>query len=549
MDTRARPHSQTRARTLNKVGIKEENIIIEPYITVKDLLETNWAIGVTDPAKASIRFRNTFFDENGKIHTYQISVLSGAETLADIAMGSKPKYQGVPTVTVHVWVAVLPGKTIAQASSTRRNMLDEITRIVRDKATAAGNLSFLGQRITVRPSDELGETGPGETRRLHSIMDISGIYFVVQDTTAFIPTTILSTEWGADATRRYQRHAFFAKGFFWYFYHFGGQIYYITSPDGIAWSARTAIKVSSQPTSFVHENRGGVDYVHYANGDDSGLLTFYRRGTLNADRTITWQPEQTAFTSAKIETSLAVDELGFPWISWEPLMTPTTTSVTKSSTNDGIWNTAAGFPKFLGDTAGFPNMVFVSTSKLYRINNVPGFAGYGGNLYDSGTWYPFDLNGIGESIIGPGVFADNSMICALGNDVHAVLSDGTNIVALKRTYDAAHIHKGTWGPATILGSDADNPLAGGAGNSREITVSTFRGSVYAFYIRTKKIYYRKLTGTTWAAEVLLKDESSQGTVGMLQSTLNSDPLLLSWGTATPADIFLSNAKLNGAILQ
>ena len=144
---------------------------------MKDLLETNWAASVTDPAKTSIRFRNTYFDENGKIHTYQVSVLNGGEALVGIAMGSRPKYQGTPTVTVHVWATVLPGKTIAQASTTRRNMLDEIIRIIQDKATVAGSLSFLGQRITIRAADELGETGPVEERRLHSVLSVPGIYF------------------------------------------------------------------------------------------------------------------------------------------------------------------------------------------------------------------------------------------------------------------------------------------------------------------------------------------------------------------------------------
>lgn len=149
----------------------------EPYVSLKNLLEANWAATVTDPAKASIRFRNTYFDEEGKIHTFQISVLAGVEVMVDIAMGSRPRYEATPIVTGHVWATVLPSKTIAEASTTRRNMLDEIIRIIQDKATAAGNLSFLGSRITVRPADELGETGPVENRRLHSVMSISGIHF------------------------------------------------------------------------------------------------------------------------------------------------------------------------------------------------------------------------------------------------------------------------------------------------------------------------------------------------------------------------------------
>ena len=149
----------------------------EPYITLKNLLEANWATSVIDPPKASIRFRNTYFDENGKIYSRQVSVLNGVETLTGIAMGSKPKYEGLPTVTVHVWATVLPGKTIAASSTTRRNMLDEIIRIIQDKATLAGSLSFLGSRISIIPRDELGETGPIEERRLHSVMSISGLYF------------------------------------------------------------------------------------------------------------------------------------------------------------------------------------------------------------------------------------------------------------------------------------------------------------------------------------------------------------------------------------
>lgn len=147
----------------------------DPAVSILNLITGNYSAGVTDPLKASVSFFNSYFDPSGKIRTYQISVLGGVEPHRNIVMGSQPKYEVLPDTMIHVWVTVLPGKTLAATLTTRRNLLDEIVRVLR--AFTGTDLSFTARAITINNADELGQVEPKETRRLHSIMRVQSIYF------------------------------------------------------------------------------------------------------------------------------------------------------------------------------------------------------------------------------------------------------------------------------------------------------------------------------------------------------------------------------------
>jgi hypothetical protein len=85
----------------------------------------------------------------------------------------------------------------------------------------------------------------------------------------------------------FQRKTFYANGRFWVFYSDGTNIVYKTSTDGMTWSEATTVRAGAYGYYFSVWFDG--TYVHYAVGRSSvGEALFYRRGTPNADGTITW---------------------------------------------------------------------------------------------------------------------------------------------------------------------------------------------------------------------------------------------------------------------
>jgi len=149
------------------------------------------------------------------------------------------------------------------------------------------------------------------------------------------------------------RKIFWANGRHWVFYSDGINIVYCTSLDGINWTLPTII----QPCDYGFNFSVWFDgiYLHYARYDSASYDLYYRRGTPNADGSITWSTaaEQTVYNgSATLNFSypvIIVDSGGYPWIGTQYYTRIDTTdyyypSIWKSSRNDGVWATQAGFP-------------------------------------------------------------------------------------------------------------------------------------------------------------------------------------------------------------
>lgn len=102
-------------------------------------------------------------------------------------------------------------------------------------------------------------------------------------------------------------------------------------------------------------------YVHYAYAS-SGIsvsILYYRRGTPIGSGAVTWtaeMPVRAAATNYEWFTPIvAVDSAGYPFITYIYRWTDTSVykpAITKSSTNNGTWTTASGFPQDLSATAG-----------------------------------------------------------------------------------------------------------------------------------------------------------------------------------------------------
>ena len=104
-----------------------------------------------------------------------------------------------------------------------------------------------------------------------------------------IASSTVGTDSRSSAIRYpYQRKAFYANGRFWVFYSDGSNLVYRTSTDGATWSDATTVRATSYYGYYFSVWFDGT-YVHYvcARGY-MGEALFYRRGTANADGTITW---------------------------------------------------------------------------------------------------------------------------------------------------------------------------------------------------------------------------------------------------------------------
>jgi hypothetical protein len=156
----------------------------------------------------------------------------------------------------------------------------------------------------------------------------------------------------------FQRKTFGAQGRYWVFYpalsH--NALQWRTSTDGGTWSdAATAVSglVGFEGPMFgldVHNDT--VDLAYYTSNPSEYIK--YKRGTLNADGSITWGTVYTvydAFTNELVDVvNIFVDVNGYPYVFYanESASPNHNIFVTKSDTNDSSWSTASGFPVTLG---------------------------------------------------------------------------------------------------------------------------------------------------------------------------------------------------------
>ncbi|HEY4674658.1 MAG TPA: S8 family peptidase, partial [Candidatus Bathyarchaeia archaeon] len=157
----------------------------------------------------------------------------------------------------------------------------------------------------------------------------------------------------------FQRKTFYASGRYWMFYSDGINMVYRTSTDSLTWTAATSVRTCSSGQYFSTWFDG--TYLHYAYAFPSANTPlYYRRGTPNADGSITWstQQEQIAKSAMMYTTycypSVSADSNRYPFISYTmQALSYYYPCVTKSSRNDGIWTTASGFPYQLSTTSAF----------------------------------------------------------------------------------------------------------------------------------------------------------------------------------------------------
>jgi len=267
----------------------------------------------------------------------------------------------------------------------------------------------------------------------------------------------------------------------------------------------------SSPTTFREDlgslGAAGFDlwfdgtYVHLAYV--VGTTIYYRRGTPNADGTVTSSAEQTVVANVEGVTSLCVDSDGCPWIGYAGPRVPEPrypSFVTKSSTSDGTWATQAAFPYALNRPLAYPRVVPLTGGMVYVVCGGHPLEAYTpftyGRLWDGAAWGNEE-----NPTARRGATGWARSIVAEGDDLHFVFQEaGTDLIYyVKRTYGVG------WGSETILAS--------GAFRSYPVLSIDDANNLYCFWAGAPMadyIYYLKYESGAWKPGVRWINETAEG---------------------------------------
>jgi len=299
----------------------------------------------------------------------------------------------------------------------------------------------------------------------------------------------------------HQRKNFYANGLHWVFYHRKGMNYRV-SRDGLTWSE--PIKLAPVEDAHFFSLYFDGTYLHYVYHTDMeppptpATRTFYRKGIPNSDGTITWvADEQIVFDGIYIcFPTICVDSYGYPWIGfyyWIEEPWKYVPGVIKSSRNDGVWETAPGFPYFLNpeETYRAVGVTPLTGGKIYALYyralsklHMPGAETLPilGKLWDGVSWGP----------------EENVSASKVSNEEWEMVSylsvgDNVHVVFLKDlTYEIIHIERDRtgWKPEKVVAQASNR-------SSPVISYSPSTDTIYCFWIENNKIYFKRYSRGAW----------------------------------------------------
>jgi len=306
------------------------------------------------------------------------------------------------------------------------------------------------------------------------------------------PTTIGSTNVFGHS---YQKYTFYASTRFWAFYSNNTNIVYTTSTDGATWSSATTVRATSTCPEFSVWFDGA--YIHYAKGEKdqvSNTSLYYRMGVPNANGTITWNAAEQIVAPAVENRSyrgpqIITDSDGYPVITYLNSTSPGSyvVSVAKSSTKNGTWTNATGFPVVVSTDKAWPFSVPLANSKLYTMWSLDD-GKVKGALYNGAFW------GSVATCTSDYIGNDQRGLSAVayGDDVHLAYIENETATKIyryvKRTYGSG------WGSETVVKN-----VTGASGNlgSISLTVDPSNGNLWMWFNTTdNKIAYRKYVAST-----------------------------------------------------
>lgn len=323
------------------------------------------------------------------------------------------------------------------------------------------------------------------------------------------PVTVVTYTQNVTTLEPFQRKTFYTLNKYWVFYTHA-EIRYKTSTDGLTWSDATVV-CPGGPDGGVYSIWFDGNYVHYVRS--TGIPTeslLYRRGMPNSNGTITWSTptEQTVITVADPlqlhEPFITVDSEGYPWIGYRwGTNGDRWPNCTKSSLNNGTWQTASGFPyqlSQLSKTNWAVSIVPLTQQKAYAVYLSVGSVR--GRLWNGVAFQNEELIA-SASISGRTRFAHSAV--ARGDDVYLVflnISLINEILFYNRTYATG------WNTKETVQSSVESTAF------PVLSINSTNTDLYCFWANSDTIYYKKRVenswdtdATTWINEADIREDS------------------------------------------
>jgi hypothetical protein len=184
----------------------------------------------------------------------------------------------------------------------------------------------------------------------------SSLIFLIITIILLVPTIVSAlhavpmenlTTIGADASvgRTFQRDTFYGASRAWVFFMgYDGaatHIYYRSSPNGIAWTARTQFCDVTDADEFSLHWDGTFIHTTWVANDGVGNGVNYRRGTPNSDGTITWSAVQAVYIPSVTDNYVAPTITAYasrPYIAYGHTVGPIQLwGATSSNQTNGTW--------------------------------------------------------------------------------------------------------------------------------------------------------------------------------------------------------------------
>lgn len=260
------------------------------------------------------------------------------------------------------------------------------------------------------------------------------------------PTTVGSSTNPYPTRTPTQRNIFYAHNRFWVFYSNGSAMVYSTSSDGETWTTPTLVADGVNNAEYF-SLWFDETYIHYARKADFPATLYYRRGTPNANGTITWSAERQAEDGGD-RPFISVDSDGYPFIVFSAFNKP---YVTKSSTNDSTWTTASGFPKMLKDDIKpewHCSIVPLTSNQMLAI-----YSGYD-NDYNARTysrlWNTTDWE-TEQEVTSSSFNSTIHSAVSIGNVVHLVTTTTKELSPTRRVSNVTYFNwTGSWSSAMTI---------------------------------------------------------------------------------------------------
>ena len=333
-----------------------------------------------------------------------------------------------------------------------------------------------------------------------------------------------------------QHHTFWDLNRYWIFYFNTTYINYRTVFRNGTVSQEYALRAWTHGKSFSIWNNSTSHEISYVWSDaalyQSGV--YYRKGILQNNNTISWvAAEQTVIppsaTFAYYQVNIAVDSEGYPWVCYFRGIYGGSDwfTVVKSSSKDGTWTNATGFPNELWESVSHGSLLPLTDGKMYVVATWHGHNPLGW-LWNGASF------GNNETIMSQTTDGDHS-VTAVGNTIYfAALNDSSYVVLAHRPADGSWVEDGAlwtdaneeddWDDCVVMCADSESDYvyafsASGhwhSDDNAEILARRYKKGVlepYTVVFNQTSEYYFTYFGCPWKAEngnlwlVTLRDQA------------------------------------------